>query len=480
MSHAATSIPAAAPLKSDPRLKRKLRELCRTDNRTNWWYIAKVYAVLAGAIGGAICFYHYREAAGLNFWWNVPVTFLAVLVVGASHHQLAGAGHEATHHTLFKNRLLNELASDWLCMFPIFTTTYSFRLFHLAHHQFINDPQRDPDFALLERSGHWLRFPVSKARFMWKIFSQLLLVGLVRYILARFRFNAVGVAVDGSPYQRRETGSKLPVRVGVWYFAGILLLQIPLYYHGDVNVVIATAALCWGALATVFCLMPTHFFEGARLRPVVPRRVMAMSRTFYVTALFTTLTVVQLLTGEPAWWYFLWLWVVPLTTTFSLFMILRQLIQHGNGDRGWLTNTRVFLVNALVRYAVFPFGMDYHLPHHMYATVPHYNLPELHRFLQRYTEYADEALVVENYVIPTSRQADRNPTCVEVVGPDYARHSADVHVDNSVLDAWDVDEREEILLHSQISGGPSEEPTQEKDDAAGSAEPTTDVTNAAR
>jgi fatty acid desaturase len=458
MLHAATTPWAAAPLKSDRRLKRKLRELCRTDNHTNFWYIAKVYAVLAATIGGAIWFYHFRQAAGMSFVWNFPLTFLAVLVIGASHHQLAGAGHEATHHTLFKNRLLNELASDWLCMFPILSTTYSFRLFHLAHHQFINDPQRDPDFALLERSGHWLRFPVSKAKFLWKIFSQFLLVGLVRYILARFRFNAVGVAVEGSPYQRSETASKLPVRLGVWYFAGILLLQIPLYFHGDVMLVIAAAALCWGALAAAFCLMPAHFFEAARLRPVVPRRVLAMSRTFYVTALFTTLTVLQLQTGEPAWWYFLWLWIVPLTTTFSLFMILRQLIQHGNGDRGWLTNTRVFLVNRLVRYAVFPFGMDYHLPHHMYATVPHYNLPELHRFLQRYPEYAEQALVVENYVIPKSRRHDRNPTCVEVVGPEYARRDGEAHVDNSVLDAWEVDEREEILHQSQISRGASAEP----------------------
>ena len=35
-----------------------------------------------------------------------------------------------------------------------------------------------------------------------------------------------------------------------------------------------------------------------------------------------------------------------------------------------LTNTRVFVVNPLVRYAVYSFGMDYHPPHHMYATVP--------------------------------------------------------------------------------------------------------------
>src|SRR5207302_5726510 len=110
------SLPSASSLRSDPRLKRKLRELCQTDNTTNFSYIARVYAVLAVTIGGAIGFDFFRAAAGWGWYWDVPVFLPAILIIGASHHQLAGAGHEATHHTLFRNRWLNELASDWLCM----------------------------------------------------------------------------------------------------------------------------------------------------------------------------------------------------------------------------------------------------------------------------------------------------------------------------------------------------------------------------
>jgi hypothetical protein len=153
------------------------------------------------------------------------------------------------------------------------------------------------------------------------------------------------------------------------------------------------------------------------------------------------------------WWFFLVLWVIPLVTSFPFFMILRQVVQHGNGDRGWLTNTRVFLVNPFVKYAVFPFGMDYHLPHHMYATVPHYNLPKLHAFLLSFPEYIEDAIVVENYVIPKSHHHPRNPTVVEVLGPEYARSTADVYIDNTVLDGWDVDEKEEILRHAE-AGAP--------------------------
>jgi hypothetical protein len=124
-------------------------------------------------------------------------------------------------------------------------------------------------------------------------------------------------------------------------------------------------------------------------------------------------------------------------------------VQHGNGDRGWLTNTRVFLMNPFVKYAVFPFGMDYHLPHHMYATVPHYNLPKLHEFLMNFPEYVEDAIIVENYVVPKWHQHPRNPTVVEVLGPDYSRSTGDVYIDNTVLEGWDVDEKEEILRHAE-------------------------------
>ena len=77
-------------------------------------------------------------------------------------------------------------------------------------------------------------------------------------------------------------------------------------------------------------------------------------------------------TGRPLYYFLLWL--VPLFTSFSFFMILRQMVQHGNGDRGWLTNTRIFFVDRFINFAVFPMGQDYHLPHHLFATVPHYRL----------------------------------------------------------------------------------------------------------
>ena len=66
-------------------------------------------------------------------------TLVAIVAIGASQHQFGGVIHEGTHFILFENKKFNELMSDWLAAFPSYTSTFQFRLHHLAHHQFIND-----------------------------------------------------------------------------------------------------------------------------------------------------------------------------------------------------------------------------------------------------------------------------------------------------------------------------------------------------
>ena len=46
--------------------------------------------------------------------------------------------------------------------FPVFSTTHNYRVQHLAHHQHVNDPERDPDLAQMEASGQRFRFPMAR------------------------------------------------------------------------------------------------------------------------------------------------------------------------------------------------------------------------------------------------------------------------------------------------------------------------------
>jgi fatty acid desaturase len=437
-----------SPLK-DPEFKELLQRLRQTDNFTNLYYLSRTYVLMAGVIGGAVWFYHYQASAGLSFWCNVPVLLLTIVMIGALQHQLTGLGHEGSHHILFRNRLFNELASDWLCMFPLFSTTHHYRLQHLAHHQFVNDPERDPDVSQLRISGHWLNFPLSKGEFVRAVLRQLWPPRLVRYMRVRARYSTV--PTDKSPYLRKDQKlSRLPVRAGLAYLIGLIGLLTALVWYGNPVWLAVLPAAWWAGIVAFYALIPTHLYRQTRVHSTISPRWMSVGRLTHSTAVFAGLAWLTWVTGKPAAVYYFLLWVLPIFTTFSFFMVLRQLVQHGNAGRGWLTNTRVFLVQRLIRFSVFPIGQDYHLPHHLFATVPHYRLPELHKALLDYDEYRARAVIVEGYFLPPHQPAER-PTVLDILGPEYApRDPTDVFIDNSVLEGVRVDEKAEILREGEI------------------------------
>jgi fatty acid desaturase len=431
---------------SDPAFKKRLQELRQTDNVTNWYYIVRTYLLLALVIGGAIWFYHFTRAGNASLWWNVPVFAVAIALVGALQHHLANLAHEAVHHTLFKNRYLNDLGSELLCSFPMFSSTFHYGLHHLAHHQFVNDPVRDPDISQLQMSGHRLSFPILKQEFLEVLFRQMWVPNLVRYSLARAEYDSLGT--EHNPYIREDWEfTKLPARLTLGYLIGSVLLLTGLVMYGNPVLLAVVPALTLAAILLVLWMLPERYYYQSKIRPLLPMRVLGMLRTVFITAMFWGLAWATWATGD--WWaaYFLLLWIVPLLTSFPLYMVLRQIVQHGNGDRGWMTNTRVFLCHPFINFAVFPMGQDYHLPHHMYSTIPHYRLKELHEAMLAYPEYRDKATVVEGYLWPREKPPTK-PTVVDVLGPQYAPlEFRDVYIDNTVLEdqLLTEHERQEIL-----------------------------------
>jgi fatty acid desaturase len=445
MASATIAAPQAKAF-SDPKFKQRLQELRQTDNVTNWYYLLRTYALLAVVIGGSIWLYHATWIGPISLLWIVPVWAVAIVIVGALQHHLANLAHEAVHHTLFKNRYLNDLVSEWLCSFPMFSSTFHYGLHHLAHHQFVNDPVRDPDISQLQKSGHRLSFPIIKQEFLEVLFRQMWVPNLIRYSLARAEYDSLGT--EHNPYIREDwTFSKLPARLTLAYLVGIVLLLTGLVAYGDPLLLAVVPTMAWGCMMIVLTLLPERHYYQSKIRPLFPMRILAMMRTTFLTLMFSGLAWATWATGH--WWaaYFFWLWVLPLGTSFPLFMVLRQIVQHGNGDRGWLTNTRVFDCHPFINFAVFPMGQDYHLPHHMFSTIPHYRLKELHEVMLDYPEYREKATVVEGYFWPKRRPPEK-PTVVDVLGPEYApREFHDVYIDNSVLEGQVVGdrEREEII-----------------------------------
>jgi fatty acid desaturase len=425
-----------------------IKDLKARDNTTNWIYLLQVYAVIAVTIALAIEANEWIAEMGYGWGWTVLVNSVAALVIGAAQHQFGGAIHEGTHFLLFKNRKLNELASDWLAAFPIYTSTYQFRIHHLAHHQFVNDPERDPDIAQLKESGHWLDFPVPPIELLWGFLKRLSPVRLFLFTVFRAKYSAVGF--DEHAYIDPDAeGSKWPLRVGILYAvaAPIAAVELIRFGHPALGCFVLIAATIISI--TYLLLAPERAFTQTRLAPVISHRATMASRVVYFAILYGTLTALTVSGIAPAWKYFNLYWVIPLFTSFPLFMMLRQWVQHGNADRGRYTNTRVFLTGPLIRYSVFPWGMDYHLPHHLMASVPHYNLKRLHELLLKDANYREKGVVLHGFFT-----SEEGPSALEALGPAHAPVKPErAYVDNAALEYADLRDAAGIAREAARSEG---------------------------
>ena len=160
-------------------------------------------------------------------------------------------------------------------------------------------------------------------------------------------------------------------------------------------------------------LLPEKFFVHSKLRPAYTGKITSVFRMGWLTGLETALAFAGCTTGVHWAIYFWLLWAVPLFTTFPYLMLLRDLVQHANADDGKLTNSRVVFCNPFIRWAMFVYGQDFHLTHHLYPAVPHYRLPQLHSLLQqRNTEYAEHVVECHGFVRGTRPPA---PSAMDVM-----------------------------------------------------------------
>lgn len=81
---------------------------------------------------------------------------------------------------------------------------------------------------------------------------------------------------------------------------------------------------------------------------------------------------------------YLVLWILPLVTVVQAILRLRAIAEHGatTDFSSPLTAARTNLLPGWLEWLVFPHHVNYHIEHHLYASVPHYHLPALHRELR--------------------------------------------------------------------------------------------------
>ncbi|MDR3622221.1 MAG: fatty acid desaturase [Paludisphaera borealis] len=390
------------PAFDDVVLQRRIMRLRQADNVTNMLYLAREYACLIVAIGTAVAFVESRAAWGVSWLWNIPVFAAAIVVVGALQHRLAGLGHESSHYTFLKNRFLNDLIPDLFCMFPIMTSVHFYRVFHMAHHQYTNDPERDPDLLNLGRGKRAFEFPMSRSRFIAVVYF-CMFVAPLRFAEYQFAYMTVNTLGKGKSIYRRREGAdhgrfeiyipRLATALGVLYVVGLNVL------FGWMRAIdqpgwIVPAGLLAGTLATLILrALPDWAVFQSPFRQVYSTRFSGAARLWFFTVAFIVLSLLRYQTDGRSAMYVILLWFVPMLTTFPFFMLLRDVYQHSNADTGRLTNSRVFFADPFTRWAVFVYGQDMHIPHHLFPAIPHYRLAELHELLKETHDAYGEQVV---------------------------------------------------------------------------------------
>jgi fatty acid desaturase len=181
--------------------------------------------------------------------------------------------------------------------------------------------------------------------------------------------------------------------LGLGYLLAAVVGKNVLIRIGHADWLIPAGVIGVALVAAVTYALPDRVLFQSPFRQPYSPRFAGVLRLGTFTILLVALGLIRVASGGRSTPYVCLLWVVPLATSFPYFMLLRDTYQHTNAGDGRLTNTRVFFCDPLTRWAVFVYGQDMHVPHHLFPAVPHYRLGRLHRLLREgHSDYAREVV----------------------------------------------------------------------------------------
>jgi fatty acid desaturase len=139
-------------------------------------------------------------------------------------------------------------------------------------------------------------------------------------------------------------------------------------------------------------------FIWSPLQAAVQKHV-TLSRAERIRFLGFLALVVTSLTLSHGWGWFFLLWIVPLTTFFGALVRLRSVAEHlVCPSEHELNETRHVDATWFERMTLSPLNVNYHLAHHLFPSVPWYNLPKLQRRLQQEEVFRQQAKITTSYL----------------------------------------------------------------------------------
>ena len=134
-------------------------------------------------------------------------------------------------------------------------------------------------------------------------------------------------------------------------------------------------------------------------RPAAAGASRKPSRRFVASRVGYYLALVAVLTYFGWWAEFLLFWIVPLVTWLQVILRIRSIAEHfGIEHDHAYTEARTTYPSAFDRLFIASKNVWYHLDHHLYPSVPFYNLPQLHDALMQLPSFQEHAHVTKGYL----------------------------------------------------------------------------------
>jgi fatty acid desaturase len=104
--------------------------------------------------------------------------------------------------------------------------------------------------------------------------------------------------------------------------------------------------------------------------------------------LFYTLLIIAV-SLTKTWKEFLIYWVTPYLLIMPVIERLRSISEHFGLDYGSLLGySRNVLCSPIEAFFLAPHNIRFHMDHHLFPSIPQYNLPKFHSYLMTYPEFS--------------------------------------------------------------------------------------------
>lgn len=145
--------------------------------------------------------------------------------------------------------------------------------------------------------------------------------------------------------------------------------------------------------------------EGRTMADIVTTFLRNATPTLIVN---TVLFILLWLSGHA--WLF-GMWVLAYMTPFALFVRIRSMAEHACTEKtaDMFRNTRSTRAGWLARATVAPIHVNYHIEHHVMASVPYFRLPLMHRLLRERGAVAEAPGYLEVLRIVSSQTRQTQP-----------------------------------------------------------------------